>query len=600
MRIAGRYLRTVRHLRPAQVFWRARYMLRRRLGWHPRPPLPAAAPLLDPGILDRIEAHVRLMARHAPPQMQALEALRAGCFSFLQETRACGASGTPPWRAPDASRLWQYHLHYFEFARAFALAHAADMSAPDDGARLLAWMHDWIQRNPPGTDVAWDAFPLSMRLQHWLMAESVFRFNDALVLRSIHQQTAYFRRSLEYDNRGNHLFKNAAALWVAALALGGAGQETAALLLKQETREQILDDGGHEERSPMYHALVLEDVLMAQAVCGAPWLDDAARRMAAFLETMLHPDGEIPLFNDAALHGSLPPRALIAIAAAQAGDDAQPHRPEASADTAAYSGCLALPSSGFYLLGPRDGAARMIVKTGPPGPEHQPAHAHADLLTFEFSIGKQRLVVDSGVHGYAGSPWREYCRSTRAHNTVCIGNCDQMEMWGVFRVGRRARTQIIEWRVTEESAVLRARHDGYRPALHARCFLYGREGCWGVADRVSGNSGPVVSYLHFHPDAALEESGDCWRVRAGSAHCRVYFFGIASAQCVQGANNPCQGWYCPEFGTALPAPVLALKPAHPAQSAFGYVIVPDKPDEEPARPPELFIDRLKQCAATLI
>jgi len=32
-------------------------------------------------------------------------------------------------------------------------------------------------------------------------------------------------------------------------------------LLARELREQILPDGGHFERSPMYHAILLKDVL---------------------------------------------------------------------------------------------------------------------------------------------------------------------------------------------------------------------------------------------------------------------------------------------------------------------------------------------------
>ena len=104
MNDTGRFLRTVCHLRSGQIFWRARYMLRRRLGLHPRPPLPADAPALDAAVLDRLESHVRMLARHAPPDRAALAELRVGRFSFLHETRACGADGSPPWRAPARKR----------------------------------------------------------------------------------------------------------------------------------------------------------------------------------------------------------------------------------------------------------------------------------------------------------------------------------------------------------------------------------------------------------------------------------------------------------------------------------------------------------------
>ena len=81
--------------------------------------------------------------------------------------------------------------------------------------------------------------------------------------------------------------------------------------LEREIPEQILTDGGHFERSPMYHAIILEDVLdlinLARAYPGtvpervAECWRLTAERMLYWLSAMVHPDGEIAFFNDAAL-----------------------------------------------------------------------------------------------------------------------------------------------------------------------------------------------------------------------------------------------------------------------------------------------------------
>src|SRR5690606_7474798 len=82
-------------------------------------------------------------------------------------------------------------------------------------------------------------------------------------------------------------------------------------ILSREVSEQILPDGGHFERSTMYHALAVEDMLdlcnvtaCYPAVLPAQqyrvdWLE-RSEKMLAWLQAMCHPDGEIAFFNDAA------------------------------------------------------------------------------------------------------------------------------------------------------------------------------------------------------------------------------------------------------------------------------------------------------------
>ena len=75
--------------------------------------------------------------------------------------------------------------------------------------------------------------------------------------------------------------------------------------------EQVLDDGGHFELSPMYQCIFLEDVLDLINVCEhhpsivskvviLHWRH-AAERMLYWLGLMTHPDGEVAFFNDAAI-----------------------------------------------------------------------------------------------------------------------------------------------------------------------------------------------------------------------------------------------------------------------------------------------------------
>ena len=86
----------------------------------------------------------------------------------------------------------------------------------------------------------------------------------------------------------------------------------------------MLPDGGHFERSPMYHSLILEDVLdlhqpVPDAVSASPgsW-SASAGRMLGWLGQMCHPDGRIAFFNDAAFDVAPAPDALFEYAGVSA------------------------------------------------------------------------------------------------------------------------------------------------------------------------------------------------------------------------------------------------------------------------------------------
>ena len=78
--------------------------------------------------------------------------------------------------------------------------------------------------------------------------------------------------------------------------------------------EQILNDGGHFELSPMYHSIIFEDLLdiLNLINCFPNRLETTSSSikkilteksiiMGEWLAAMCHPDGEISFFNDAAM-----------------------------------------------------------------------------------------------------------------------------------------------------------------------------------------------------------------------------------------------------------------------------------------------------------
>lgn len=618
---ARRYWYTVSHLRPSQVV--ARADLRLRAAWRRRWPARAAAryatraaaagfvPRIDPW---RLGAHADRAAALMDPADRArvaadAAARREGRFTFLHET-AGGDAHRIDWRAPDATQLWRYHLHYFDF-----LPEALACAEP--WASLAPILHDWIDANPLGTAGArdaWHSYVVSLRAVNWLFAAAITPavLADARIRASLESQIVFVERNLETDVGGNHLLKNLKALAIAGCVLDGAAaarlRARFVAAFTEALRAQLRADGGHYEQSPMYHAQVLVDALevalalrlSGDAVPGP--LDEALAAMDRFLARVCHPDGQIAQFGDSAFNMT-PPPALIAsaVAAARGTPVDRPvavrHAPLVAAIPVGTSVPVApavatrdevapvavdLASSGAYALATPAGGGFLIADAGPVCPDDLPAHGHADLFGFEVSAGGVRLIVDAGVSEYRAGPWRAYERSTRAHSTVLVDGIEQSDCWGSFRVAERARVVAVASVDAPGVRGFTARHDGYErlaePVRHTRQIALVADAGWLVVDVLDGRGHHAwETFLHLHPDVTLDTTGPlAWRATRGAASLAIVAFGaVGDAQIVRGALDPPQGWYAPEFGRRLPAPALRLTGAGAMPAVFGWLLALD-------------------------
>jgi hypothetical protein len=324
--------------------------------------------------------------------------------------------------------------------------------------------------------------------------------------RSLLEHGLYLERNLEWRLGGNHLMKDLCALaMLAGFFEGPASDRWYALvsrLLPLEVGRQILPDGGHYERSPMYHALVLKDLLDAadSLRCrDSRWvdqnLDRPLEKMAIFLEGILHGDGEIPFFNDSVLGQAPSPEKILSRSERNAARSAEGESMDSFPDT----GFTRFRRAGFSL----------IVDHGRLGPDELMGHVHNDALSFELSIGQERWIVNRGVYEYSPGPLRRECRSIHAHNTPSVDGLEQSETWGSFRVARR-------WHVVSSEAGQTANGVWWasglwtRPGMPSiqRIFYSFPGGTIAILDRFTGSGRHQFRVpLHFAPGVEVEIEG---------------------------------------------------------------------------------------------
>jgi uncharacterized heparinase superfamily protein len=477
-------------------------------------------------------------------------------FTFLNETHDLGAASD--WNHPHRDKLWLYNLHYFD-----------DLNAEGTEGRA-AWhaalMERWMAENPPAAGNGWEPYPLSLRIVNWIKWAARGNEPTAGMLHSLAVQARFLSRRLEYHLLGNHLMANAKALVFAGLFFRGHEAEswlkTGLHILQKQLPEQVLPDGGHFERSPMYHSIILEDLLDLINLWGvyagrdgspsdpnlgdpAPQWIQAARRMLSWLGTMTHPDGEIALFNDAAL-GIAPRPAWLEAYAARLGIEG----PEPPA-----VGVTHLAATGYIRA--EAGHAVAFLDVGPCGPDYLLGHAHADTLSFELSVHGQRVVVDSGTSCYGSGAERQRQRSTAAHNTVVVDSADSSEVWGGFRVARRARPLDLELLAGWKTITAACSHDGYgrlpgRP-VHRREWRLD-ESSLRVADRVDGGFSRATARFQFHPDVRVQPSDNGRSGLLTLPSGRTVRWRLEEGEPIIGPAT-----YHPRFGTSLASTCLTVE-----------------------------------------
>lgn len=410
------------------------------------------------------------------------------------------------WDGPQREKLWRYNQHYFD-----------DLNAQDAAERLpwhVALVTDWVAHNPPGPGNGWEPYPLSLRVVNWVKWALGGEALPVAAQQSLAVQVRWLTGRLEHHLLGNHLFANAKALVMAGLFFEGPEADAwlamGLRLLAREVPEQVLPDGGHFERSTMYHAQALEDLLDLVNVtqCYASRLSPAKRRQVAdwtqrarslhaWLQAMCHPDGEISLFNDAAFDISPSVTEL----------DAYARRVLVDIPSPSPSAWVHLKESGYVRLA--HGPAVALLDVAPVGPDYLPGHAHADTLSFELSLGAQRVLVNSGTSCYGNSPERLRQRGTAAHNTVVVNGQDSSEVWGGFRVARRAYPMGLQIDPSDDAMAteVRCAHNGYarlpgKPIHHRTWYM---DACGlTVTDQVNGRHKSAEARFHFHPAVRVQ------------------------------------------------------------------------------------------------
>lgn len=492
------YFNTIKYLKLQQLNYRTFYFLRKKI-W---------GITHTTYLLNKKSTHYPLKFI---PSLHILNSYKDNNFNFLNLSH--NFQTNIDWNYDNYGKLWTYNLNYFDYL------------SQNNNEENIKLIYDFIKNIKTIKD-GLEPFPISLRGINWIKFLNYNNIYEKNINDSLYAQYYILLDNIEYHLLGNHLLENGFSLLFGAYYFQDEKlYKKAKSILKNELKEQILNDGGHFELSPMYHQIMLFRLLDSiNLIKHNKWKDEEllsfltkkATIMLSWLTNISYKNGDIPLLNDSANYIAPTTPQLVY-----------------------YAKRLSIPflstplsDSGYRKFS--NNTYELIVDIGEIGASYIPGHAHSDMLNFELRLNAQPFIVDTGLSTYESNQRRITERSTLSHNTVEINKQNQSDVWGGFRVGNRAK--IIKF--TESKDEIQATHDGYGNVLHTRIWSI-QESKIIIKDKLSSQA-EAISRFHFAPEITKEEILKCFNLDNLSYSINTYL-------------------YAPQFNLKLNAFVLEIR-----------------------------------------
>lgn len=512
--------------------------------------------------------------------------------------------------------------HLPRLAIAFALTE--DLRFKEE---IFLQLESWLAANPYPTGINWImGIELGIRIVNlvyslrFLGTEDLTDRQKKTVLSFIAIHARHLSRyPSRYSSAANHAIAEALGLYVAGSYFPGFRESekwkrTGRDIMIREVERQIYPDGGSFEHSLSYLQFVLEQVLVFALACRETEaevpgnIEERLQESLDFLARLRDPNGNVPLIGD--------------------GDDSHVlklgfelldnspwllntgailfDRPEWLSENAAFDqktafllgekalaewrrlesgeklpgfGSVYFPDSGIAVIrGETPKELLFVGDSGRLGAEPLGAHGHADALSIWLSVGGSPVFVDPGTYLFhGGGMWRNYFRSTAAHNTIRVDGLDQAEILSDFMYKKFYGIIDPHFADIGDTITWSAGHNGYcrlkDPVIHRRFALYDkRDDGLEIEDVLQCRGRHLVeSRFHFHPALSVAQAGDVYRIVGN---------GVALEFCVdrkwtqrkllKGSLDPMAGWYSPSFNVLQETWSLVLSAWIEGVTAFSY------------------------------
>ena len=442
--------------------------------------------------------------------------------------------GSRPWLKWEPDRVRSFHRHDFLVTLVRANRVTKDRKYRQCYETLMQVLPECypikdVVKYDKAIDVAirflnWSAISTLIKKASWTQSELRYWFLQIEWIRA-NESPGGNHRLLE----GLGVF--AAGLYLNEIQKSQEWREHGQQIVLDEMQRQVAEDGIHASQSMYYHQVCATHFLKFFLICLRSGIVvptefmDRLQNMLQSIWWLKKPDGTHPMLGDGAQlvtqdREHWEARALIPVYDRLAGKLC--HESNEAADwflakhesfprfmpiEKAQRTSKIFPLSGHIVL-QNDSGHYLFFNCGPLGYEPFPHHGHADALSVEICLNQKTIVMDPGGYAYKNDAIRKFVRSTAAHSTILVDNCDQSDLSGVFGVGRTAKVQVSGYRFSDDVDMVEALHTGYQSIIHLRRVYFVKKdiNSFLVYDRVTGAGRHSLKLVyHLAPDVRCQQ-----------------------------------------------------------------------------------------------
>jgi len=526
----------------------------------------------------------------------------------------------------DCKLIWEpnRHHHLVVLARAYAITKQKKYASA-----VLQQLDAWMDQNPFGYGMNWRSpLELGVRLINWVWAIDLIK-SSGLFTGEIKERTLHFaylhcwditRKYSKGSSANNHLVGEAASVFIATSYFGffqNASQwrSEAKKILAAEIKNQVFADGCIREQALGYQFFVLQFYIYSGIA--ARWSEDdfssdywaTVQKMLMFIAKLTEAGNDLPMFGDkddgyVLDLGNNPTdvKALLGVGAVLF-EDGYFKALSQSSETlfwlygnkgiAVYDSIvttkltelasMAFTESGHYLMQcgnySEDNTVSVLFDCGQLGFGSIAAHGHADALSFTLRVGGEQLLLDSGTYDYFTYPeWRNYFRSTMAHNTIVVDELDQSEMLGLFLWGKKAEARCTRWLDEVDSVEVNGEHSGYlrldNPVKHVRKIYLNKKSKQVIVDDslLCDGSHQMAMCWHFSPKVILtKEANHSYKATLPNGKSALFSFdSTTEIEIFSGDNNNASlmAWYSDRYHNKVAINSVVCKKGFKGNSYF--------------------------------
>jgi hypothetical protein len=532
----------------------------------------------------------------------AAEQILQDTFTFQDVTGTVPhqADGALDWtyRGPNDDQEWAYFLNRHGHLHILLSAYQKTGN-PAYVARINDHIYEWVQVNPYPSektgDPRWRGLETMGRINVWAHLFYALAENDALtpatrilILSSIPDHAHYTQN---YHNPGG----NWLAMQMCALANGAlqwpeyknanTWLDYATNTLLPEMEKQIYPDGPQKELASHYHGASLfsfqryADLFEKVGRDVPPMWYDGLENMWNYWAYSMRPDGHGVLNNDSNLDFNRP-RLLQAAPRYKRPDWAYIASNGQEGEKPAGLPSIMFPWAGQFIM--RSGwdahAHWGVFDVGPWGIGHQ----HNDKLHLSVAAFGRDILVDAGRLYYKRDKWRDFIKSTAAHNTLLIDGTNQNN--DIKEVTEPLSEDVFQ--ITDTLDFARGDFTaGYTniegKATHTRTVVYVRNKFWVVVDHITTDRPRDIQGLwHFHPHCTVDVQGKTvTSTDADKGNVRITPISLSKwdIEIIKGQEEPfIQGWYSREYNHKQATSCAVFKTHIEKSATFAWVITPGK------------------------